>query len=387
MSDRAYQLETLNPATTRLGRIATRQRVAACCARLGRRPDQQWAGFTLVELLVTLSIIGILATAMLGVASVAGDTAREAKTRHTISRLHTLLMEQYDSYKTRRVPLQELIRDQIDMQIAPQNRGKALANARLFALRELMLMELPDRWSDILLADVGSPPNAPMYLDDRPGLAQVYARRFQHIYRANNKLTGVRNTRAEIISHQGAECLYLVITLATADGEARSLFGESSIGDVDGDGAPEFLDGWGHPISFLRWAPGVESDAQLNANAFGNPNNDAWKIAAAEDHDPFDMFRRESTAFRTMPLIFSGGPDEVYGIYTSDGAHDLEISTTASPLVWHNYSSVSVQNSAPFIGPILSPFVPTGNVPAYLGTTINSGQTADNIHNHLIAGQ
>ena len=36
-------------------------------------------GFTLVELLVTLSIIGILATAMLGVASVAGDTAREER--------------------------------------------------------------------------------------------------------------------------------------------------------------------------------------------------------------------------------------------------------------------------------------------------------------------
>ena len=140
-------------------------------------------GFTLVELLVTLSIIGILATAMLGVAAVAGDTAREAKTRHMISRLHTLLMEQVDSYKTRRVPLQEVIRDQIGAQVASQNRGKALANARLYALRELMLMELPDRWSDIVLANVGSPPNAltynaPIYLQGRSGLAQVYARRF-----------------------------------------------------------------------------------------------------------------------------------------------------------------------------------------------------------------
>jgi len=350
-------------------------------------------GFTLVELLVTLSIIGILATAMLGVAAVAGDTAREAKTRHTISRLHTLLMEQVDSYKTRRVPLQDVIRDQIGMRVASQNRGKALANARLYALRELMLMELPDRWSDILLADVGSLPNAPIYLEDRPGLSKVYLKRFLNIYGANNKLTGNTNTTEQIIRHQGAECLYLVITLATADGEARSLFGESSIGDVDGDGAPEFLDGWGNPISFLRWAPGVESDAQLNANTFGslsNPNTAIWKVAAAGDHDPFDMYRRESTAFRTLPLIFSGGPDEIYGIYTGGGAHDSKNSTSASPLVWHNNSPGIIENSAPFIRPILSPFQPTGNVSVsspYLGTTINSDQTADNIHNHLIAGQ
>ncbi|MCH2184027.1 MAG: prepilin-type N-terminal cleavage/methylation domain-containing protein [Mariniblastus sp.] len=346
------------------------------------------SGFTLVELLVTLSIIGILATAMLGVAAVAGDTAREAKTRHTISRLHTLLMEQVDSYKTRRVRLKPEIRNSINNPnlVASQNRGRALANARLFALRELMLMELPDRWSDVVLSEVNDTllnairsrnseyPYDPIYLTDRSGLSAVYWRRFEHIARANNKLTGNPNTQAEIRRHQGAECLYLVITLATADGEARSLFGESSIGDVDGDGAPEFLDGWGHPISFLRWAPGVASDAQLNANALGNRTDESWKVAAAGDHDPFDMYRRESTAFRTMPLIFSGGPDEIFGIYTGGGAHDSEISTTASPLVWHNNSPGIIENSAPFIRPILSPFQPTGNVSVsspYLGTTIN----------------
>ncbi len=62
----------------------------------------------------------------------------------------------------------------------------------------------------------------------------------------------------------------MVITLATADGEARTLFGENSIGDTDGDGAPEFVDGWGHPINFLRWAPGFESQIQLDANQLGD---------------------------------------------------------------------------------------------------------------------
>ena len=49
----------------------------------------------------------------------------------------------------------------------------------------------------------------------------------------------------------------------TSDPEAREQFNESEIGDVDEDGCPEFIDGWGRPIMFLRWAPGFRSDLQM----------------------------------------------------------------------------------------------------------------------------
>ena len=68
--------------------------------------DFRARGVTLVELLITILIISILAALILGVAAVAGETAREAQTRNIVTRLHTLLAEYYDTYKTRRVQLQ-----------------------------------------------------------------------------------------------------------------------------------------------------------------------------------------------------------------------------------------------------------------------------------------
>ena len=96
----------------------------------------------------------------------------------------------------------------------------------------------------------------------------------------------------------------------------RALFGESSIGDTDGDGALEFVDGWGHPISFLPGHPG--SNRQFSSMRISwemaKPvaANSAWLTAAAGDHDPYDLFRIDQFAFRLVPLIFSAGRDETF---------------------------------------------------------------------------
>ena len=54
-------------------------------------------------------------------------------------------------------------------------------------------------------------------------------------------------------ANEAAECLYMIVMLSTPD--ARSQFSDSEIGDTDNNGFPEFLDGWGNPIFFLRWSP------------------------------------------------------------------------------------------------------------------------------------
>jgi prepilin-type N-terminal cleavage/methylation domain-containing protein len=350
------------------------------------------AGVTLIELLVTILIISILAALVLGVAAVAAETARQAQSRHIVERLHTLLTEHYDTYKTRRVKLRpddstaKGVETQINTQFSDNvRRGQALAEARLYAMRELMLMEVPDRWSDVLLADVGvdsGPPSnvsrAPLYLAGRTDLSNVYLRRYLSLVGRTNTITGQPNTAADVKNNQGAECLYMIVMLACGDGEARTLFAEHNIGDSDGDGAPEFLDGWGHPVNFLRWAPGFDSQIQLNANPLGNPkpSNKTWTDAAAKDHDPFDVFRVDQFAFRLVPLIYSPGRDESSGL----AAHP-------DVVTWRNSTvqTLSFNSSAPFIaGPVLTAYQKVGTSPtAYMGTAVDETAT-DDVHNHLM---
>ncbi len=369
---------------------ADAQRIARAMMSSYLTPDTRHptprSAVTLVELLITILIISILAGLILGVASVAAEQGREAKTRQMVVRLHNLLMEHYNSYKTRRVKLNPAVGPAIQTAAFSSGgkKGEAAAEARLYALREMMLMEVPDRWSDVLLTSVGSNAQQPFYLEGRTELANVYLRRYASVAARNNSITDKPNTREEILDNQSAECLYMIITLATGDGEARSFFHESNIGDVDGDGALEFLDGWGQPIEFLRWAPGFDSQIQNNANALVTPPN-AWQAAAASDHDPYDVFRVDDFAFRLVPLIYSSGPDEDSGLYSAP-----EFVTWLPPS-----TSWSLSSSTPHIqNPRLSPYR-IGTPPAlpefFFGSDISlidssADRTAtDNIHNHLLS--
>jgi prepilin-type N-terminal cleavage/methylation domain-containing protein len=370
-------------------------RFAICNLRSSRR------GVTLVELLITITIISILAGLILGIASLAGEKARENQTRHVIQRMHQLLMEHYDSYRERRVRINPAIEQFVNnpkvfVTSSNANRGVALAQARLFALREMMLMEVPDRWSDVLLQPTHQYlPSAtvvqPVYLNARTDLSNVYFRRFQSLWLRNNSLTGVQNTLEEIVDNQSAECLYLVITLATGDGEARGLFAENSIGDTDGDGAPEFLDGWGNPIEFLRWAPGFDSLVQLNANTLLAMNDDARRAEIAKDHDSFDMFRVEASAYRLMPLIYSLGPDEESSVYTGLESDDV----SEHYVLWKKKTFLKINPGAEFkLQPVLTPYdIQNFNTDLdyFLGTDLSTVEPSnyeatatDNIHNHLL---
>lgn len=289
-------------------------------------------GLTLIELLITITILATLAAMFLGASNAAMESARSARTKTTISKIHSLLMERLDSYTTRRVDVRSNIEDDINAKFSAADRGKAMADARLLATRELMKLEMPDRWSDVLGDSVDNLPRTtpidsfpvPLVLASRPSISLTYLRRYKSLNSsASNE---------EVIRNQGAECLYMMVMLFTGDGEARTQFSRQDIGDTDNDGALEFLDGWGRPIHFIRWPAGFF------------PRSDLMSGDADTDHDTFDPFRRDhssiqgppannypfdanwilqlrnaDSAFRLVPLVYSAGSDGITDINNSGG--------------------------------------------------------------------
>lgn len=303
-------------------------------------------GFTLVELLVAVSVIAILASLLLGALYVAQDAARAQKTRSTIAKLHTQLMARYEAYKTRRVPIT----------VPAGTRPSIAAMCRLSALREIMRLELPDRGGDIPDSSVTSTTfnctdgtYTATVVVPRPSLSWSYLRSWS--------ATAAQDSAKGSILH-GAECLYLIVTNSVTDDETgREAFGDSEVGDQDNDGRPEFRDGWGNPISFVRWPAGLVSELQPADPATGNRD-------LITNHDPFDSRRVDAQAFALYPLVFSPGPDGKYEIkndssfnYSTNGNGVLNPYSSASPPLigaWTDQDSDGVNDAN------------------------------DNIHNHLI---
>lgn len=364
-------------------RHTSRARAVAEVSDLGQVRTR--SAFTLIELLVVVVIIGILAGMAMAVMFTAQEAARRSRTEGLISVLDSQMAYRFDSYRTRRIQTSVAYKDYLKLlnaSYAPEQPDiQRLAAMQLIARRQLMRIELPDRWWDVAFDDstwdsslfdkadqppisstIGTVSPKPIYngvelgikdvnlnpilrfpndltnsLDpnkrtppfplpapvlpgtppipddpthllnpipdpfaeverilpswvNRSSLAIAYLQRYQQVLRQRGNPPS--------IEFQGSECLYMILTTGMGDETSGGgTFNEQDFADTDGDGMPEFIDGWGRPIGFLRWAPGFRSDIQT-----GDP---------IKDHDPFDARRVDPIAFRLYPLIISSGPDGV----------------------------------------------------------------------------
>jgi len=289
--------------------------------------------FTLVELLVTLVIVAILAALTLGGLAGVRQGAKADKTRNTIRKIDAVISPMYDSYRTRRVTA-------TTAGAASRNYDQLLRDKRT-----LLIYEMPDQWSDVPIAITGVPAQF------QTATVRAYA-----IARPSNPNP----------LFSGAECLYMIVERSGYDPDALEFFRSNEIGDVDQDGKPEFLDGWGRPIAFLRWAPGFVSDPSsvtLNPRRY-SPIQVADSVNA---HDPLDPTGRDPAAYALVPLIYSAGPDGALGSPADDvTGYGLQLGPTGG---WLTNAGTLLPNLC--TGPA-----------ATVGTPLSGNESLDNITNH-----
>ncbi|MBN2216870.1 MAG: type II secretion system protein [Pirellulales bacterium] len=350
-------------------------------------------GFTLIDLLVAITIIGTLAAIVLGAVGLTRHQARVEKTRDLVTKLHNIVMAKYDSYRARRVPID--LRAYVwthsplnpscppgeiyyHVEYDPANPDptklkwpEEIARARVNAIRDLMRMEMPDRWSDVIWATEPSKPElVPLILPSPPSLTQRYNR----IYNSSPADDDTKDKWG------AAECLYMIVM---AIPEAAEQFHESEIGDIDGDGLPEFHDAWGRPIRFLRWPAGFywdpddnhygDSDLQFGPNPLpGGAANPKYQP------DPFDPQHTipVQESFAVFPLLYSAGSDGEFDINIGkDGSGNTKAYALDAE---GNLDLFDAGSAGEYVGQPLNSDGDPADPPSYYQDL----RHFDNIHNH-----
>ncbi len=308
-------------------------------------------GFTLVELLVVISIIGFISGMFLVAFRGASQEASTQKTRTTIQKISEVLNARMDEYINFPISLR------IASGILPPNvvswdtstNGETVVllreRARLLVLRDLIRMEMPDHpddlkyttfWRSILTGQAltqypenlprgvstGLGTNVPLatpgYLVSAPVTSRVKALITRLI--DPKQPSKPRDKWDELYANE--ELLFLIVEGSELNGSsAIELFGKSEVADTDNDGLNEFVDAFGKPIRWIRWPAGfsgaskfypdmldpslVTSDGRLvvNSEPLDRLGTDpGWKTSA----------QKPGTGL--SPLVISAGVDRAFGI-------------------------------------------------------------------------
>ncbi len=301
-------------------------------------------GFTLVEMLAVMAIIGILLAFILNAAFAGVEYTKLQATRELIAKLDVAIADRLDallSITPTVTPFHSLLASSGGLNSSPQR-------AEVFAQADLLRGELSDCFfydptdtsypvkfaSDFtvapystLIANISplSDPNTlPMGITDAGQPAQgVYGASFtargaimKNLGVTNYEYDGIDNnqdgnvdefgdlpsgatatttitavqTALNLHTHKTARAEVLYASLLEGLGPLGSVFTADDflgreIQDTDGDGLPELVDAWDQPLQFYRWPVYYDSDTQKGFYPYGG-------IAEDRDQDPLDPNRQ-----------------------------------------------------------------------------------------------
>lgn len=209
-------------------------------------------GFTLVELLLVISIIAILSALGVSVLANAEQDALETRTRAGIERISNVLNQKLEAVNYRVLPARLPLEQDLDSSgtIEPNEitTPDEIRTFREQAMAEILRVEFP-----FLFVQVDSATTFPQNQGTSPPplslVAQYFTERPQITARYEARVNAATGATVE---HQSAELLYIILSLNFDEfGQPLSaVLREREIGDTDNDGLKEVLDAFGDPLQF-----------------------------------------------------------------------------------------------------------------------------------------
>lgn len=320
--------------------------------------------FTLVELLIAITIMGIMIGMVLYTLAGARRDSLTARTRGTIKKLNEIVITRWEEFRYRAIKVN--VPDDILLPSRDMGPGNSMmaplspregARLRMIILRDVMRMEFPDRFTDITTspcfykaaADSGDNqppftnawPDTPFTLDRSvPSLYNTFRRKLGLVALTTSNMpatapittvaVGSRPVGFPSETLQSAELLYMIVANSNHNGaNGLEYFRPSEIADTDNDGFPEFVDAWGNPILWMRWPAGygVVNSTTLTPQQIANSRTPDSVLNDRSVPDPMDPlhtdwrwthpgFANVSKPWMLIPLIVSAGPDGLFDMRT-----------------------------------------------------------------------
>jgi|GEM_PF-3508836 len=301
------------------------------CRSLFKRPGR--LGFTMIEILVVLGIIGLLVTLLVTAMAPSLENARIAATKSIIAQVDQQLQRRMMAFNAIDEDLQKVA----EAVKANWPAGPSVPVIKVLIKENRYLAAFPQRVQDLFGMD-GAIGGSNPFTADAPLLNVVWKNYLDENKAPLSSLTDLAlpQHRARISS---SELIYLQLTQGNSLGtETYSLDGISStyITDEDGDGLMEIRDAWGNELWFYNAPTSLfprDSDNRILLNQGARilfssiPGDNGQDTVESGElfFDPFDKLGRTSNYIDTNKqfyhrntyfsfLIVSAGPDRSHGL-------------------------------------------------------------------------